>query len=238
MSCKQNVRNHMLEYQTMKHILLVENDVQLARTLTQHLKSKKYFCTICNSISKAISELENFSYDLLLLDRILTDGDGIEVAEFISDFSYQTKVLIISELSHTQERIKGLENGADDYLPKPFSLSELTIKIEKMLNTQKIKKVEELNLGKINIFPDSGEVIVNNKKFHLRKKEILLLACLARYKNQVVSREKIIDIVWSGNYDLPTQSTLDVYIRRIRVTLGKYKCHIKTVRGFGYMGLE
>lgn len=222
----------------MKHILIVENDTTLAQTLANHLKTKKYFCTICDSVENAISELESFSYDLVILDRILSDGDGIEVAEFISDFAYQTKVLILSEMSQVNERIKGLEKGADDYLAKPFSISELTLKIKKLLDTQKIKSYEKLTLGPLTILPETGEVTVQNKKICIRKKEIQLLACLIRYKNQVVSREKIIDIVWGGSYDLPTQSTLDVYVRRLRVNLGEYKEHIKTVRGFGYMASE
>lgn len=222
----------------MKHILIVENDSTLAQTLATHLQTKKYFCTVCDSVETAITELESFSYDLVILDRILSDGDGIVVAEFISDFAYQTKVLILSEMSQIQERIKGLEHGADDYLAKPFSISELALKIKKLLNTQKIRTFEQLTLGPLNIIPETGEISVHNKKIYIRKKEIQLLACLIRYKNQVVSREKIIDIVWAGSYDLPTQSTLDVYIRRIRVSLGEYKNYIKTVRGFGYMASE
>lgn len=222
----------------MKHILIVENNALLATTLLEHLKSKKYFCTICDSIETAIAELERFSYDLIILDRVLDDGDGIEVAEFVSDFNYQTKILILSDLSQTNDRIQGLEKGADDYLAKPFSLTELTIKIHKLLHTQKIKDVEQLTLGDITIVPDTGELCINDKKLLVRKKEIRLLACLIRHKNQVVSREKIIDLVWEGSYELPTQSTLDVYVRRLRITLGKYKSYIKTVRGFGYMAVE
>jgi two-component system, OmpR family, response regulator len=222
----------------MKHILIVENDKTLANTLAQHLKSKNYFCTICDSIEQAIHELENFPFNLIILDRILTDGDGLEIAEFVNDFSYQTKILILSELSHINERVTGLEKGADDYLAKPFSLPELTLKINKLINIQKIKDVESLTLGPLTIIPDSGSLIIKGKTQLIRKKEIQLLACLIRHKNQVVSREKIIDIVWSNSYDLPTQSTLDVYVRRLRITLGKYKSHIKTVRGFGYMALE
>ncbi|MBP7842918.1 response regulator transcription factor [Candidatus Woesebacteria bacterium] len=222
----------------MKHILIVENDIKLAKTLTLHLQSKQFFCITCDSVKTAITELENFSYDLVLLDRILNDGDGIEVAQFLSDFSYQTKILVLSELSQPNDRITGLEKGADDYLPKPFSLTELTIKINKLLSTQKIKSQEQLTLGKLLIHPESGELIINGKTHQVRKKEIQLLTCLIRHKNQVVSRNKIIDIVWSGNYNVPTQSTLDVYVRRLRITLGKYKNSIKTVRGFGYMALE
>lgn len=221
----------------MKQILIVENDTVLVKTLSEHLRRKNFHCVICDSVKKAIYELENFSYDLIILDRILTDGDGIEVAEFITEFSYQTKVLILSELANQKERVMGLEKGADDYLAKPFSLTELSVKVHKLLHTQKIKAIEKLTLANISIVPETGELCMNGKTKQIRKKEIQLLACLIRHKNQVVSREKIIDIVWSGSYDLPTQSTLDVYIRRLRITLGKSKSLIKTVRGFGYMAL-
>jgi len=222
----------------MKNILIVENNNVLAKTLSEHLKNKGYFITITPSVEKAINEIEEYPYDLIILDRILDDGDGIEVAEFVRDFSYQIKVLMLSELCNVKERIKGLENGADDYLAKPFSLSELSIKIKKLLCTQKILDIEKLSLGKIAITPETGELSINGKIVLIRKKEAQLLTCLIRHKNQVISRNKIIDIVWSGNYELPTQSTLDVYIRRIRVKLGKYKSYIKTVRGFGYMAIE
>ena len=213
----------------MKNILIVENNNVLAKTLSEHLKNKGYFITITPSVEKAINEIEEYPYDLIILDRILDDGDGIEVAEFVRDFSYQIKVLMLSELCNVKERIKGLENGADDYLAKPFSLSELSIKIKKLLCTQKILDIEKLSLGKIAITPETGELSINGKIVLIRKKEAQLLTCLIRHKNQVISRNKIIDIVWSGNYELPTQSTLDVYIRRIRVKLGKYKSYIKFI---------
>ena len=222
----------------MKHILLLENDQTLAQLIVKHLQAKNYFVQHVARISSAIKELENFSYDLVILDRVVDDGDGIEVAEFITDFSYQTKVIILSELNKTHERVAGLEKGADDYLCKPFSLTELSIKIQKLLQTQKIKSAEELTLANLKILAESGEVIMGTTPYQRRKKEIQLLSCLVRHKNQVVSREKIIDIVWSGSYEVPTQSTLDVYVRRLRVKLGKYKDLIKTVRGFGYMALE
>jgi len=222
----------------MKNILIVENNKILAQTLSSNLKSIGYFTQICSSVESAINELESYSYDLVILDRVLDDGDGIEVAEFINDFSYQVKVLMLSELSNTKQRIKGLENGADDYIAKPFSLTELNIKVKKLLNTQKIKEVEKLTLGTLSLLPETGELSINGKTQLIRKKESQLLCCLMRHKNQVISRNKIIDIVWSGSYELPTQSTLDVYVRRLRIRLGKYKSYIKTVRGFGYMAIE
>ncbi len=222
----------------MKNILIVENDKTLATTLQKQLEAKNYFCTTASSIEKAISEIESCVYDLVLLDRVLDDGDGIEVSEFISDYSYKTKVLMLSELSKINERIKGLEHGADDYITKPFSFTELLLKVQKLLHTEKVKEREILKLGKLEIIPESGEISLNGKSKTLRKKEAQLLTCLIRHKNQVVSRKRIIDTVWSNTYDLPTQSTLDVYVRRIRINLGIYKSYIKTIRGFGYMATE
>lgn len=174
----------------MKNILVVENNEILASTLKKHLSSKGYFVSSCSSVENAINELEEFSYDLVILDRILDDGDGIEIAEFISDFSFQTKIIILSEVSNINERIKGLEKGADEYLTKPFSLTELTIKIQKLINTQKIKNIEKLSLGKISIIPETGELTMDGQSILIRKRESQLLACLIRYKNQVVSRKK------------------------------------------------
>lgn len=222
----------------MKNILIVENDKTLASTLSNHLKNKGYFTNISSTVDNAVQELENFSYDLVILDRILDDGDGLEVSEFINDFSFQVKVIILSELSEVKDRIKGLEKGADDYLAKPFSLTELSIKVQKLLNTLKTQNIEKLTLGNISIVPETGELVINGKIQLIRKKEAQLLSCLIRHKNQVLSRNKIMDYVWSGCYEMPTQSTLDVYIRRIRVKLGKYNHKIKTVRGFGYMAIE
>lgn len=222
----------------MTNILIVENDATLANTLKTQLESKQFFCVVVDSVQQALTEVEEFVYDIVILDRILNDGDGIEVAQFIADYAYKTKIIILSELTSITERINGLENGADDYLTKPFSVSELLLKINKLQHTEKIKAQETLKLGKIEISPDSGEISLNGKNKVLRKKEAQLLTCLIRHKNQVVSRKRIIDTVWSNTYNLPTESTLDVYVRRIRINLGKYKSYIKTVRGFGYMATE
>jgi DNA-binding response OmpR family regulator len=222
----------------MKTILIAENDNALSSLLKNHLESKNYRCFTVARVDLLFDDLEQNQYDLVILDRMLDDGDSIDALEYLADEAFQTKVLILSQKSATEERIKGLEKGADDYLSKPFSLPELTLKTKKLLSTQKILEKDMLQLGKVVIYPDSGELIIDGVQKTMRKKEMKILACLLRYKNQVVSRDKIIDLVWSGSYNIPTHSTLDVYIRRIRITLGKYKKIIKTVRGFGYMAQE
>ena len=219
----------------MNKILIIENDRTLSKIISEYLKNKSFECDISPTIEKAFKLLENKAYDLLILDRALDDGDGIEVLEFINDFDFKTRVIILSKKSEVFQRINGLEKGADDYLAKPFSISELYLRIKNLLSKEKTREIKSFSLGPITIFPKTGEIILNKITSTMRKKEIQILACLFRYKNHVVSREMIINDVWSGNSEIPTYTTLDVYIRRIRMFLGNERHIIKTVRGFGYM---
>ncbi|MDQ3009032.1 MAG: response regulator transcription factor, partial [bacterium] len=143
--------------------------------------------------------------------------------------------ICISQLRELDHRIKGLEKGADDYIPKPFSPAELWLKISKWLHVQKRKQYQLLNIGPIEFIADTGVLLDRDKQKTLRRREASILACLLRYKNAVVSRDTIIDTVWRMSDEPPTFSTLDVYIRRLRIALGEHHRLIKTVRGFGYM---
>lgn len=219
----------------MSNILIVENDKSLQKMIAEYFRAKNYHCETSETVEDACDKLEAKDYDLIILDRILDDGDGIEVVEYINDFNYKTRVIILSEKSKVDEKIAGLENGADDYLAKPFSISELYLRVKNLLDKQKVKQTKSITIGNVKIFPKSGEVIINEKRLTMRKKEMQILACLFKHKNQVVSRKMIIDDVWSGGADIPTHTTLDVYIRRIRIFLQSEKRLIKTIRGFGYM---
>ena len=217
-----------------QHILIVENDIALAKTIAEHLRGRNYLCSTASSVTSALAEITRFSYDLIILDRVLDDGDGIEIAEYLQDYTSTTKVIVLSSKKAVEERIAGLKQGADDYLCKPFSLVELTLKIQKLLSMQKMHVVDELNLGEITIRPESGEIRLGSLTKTMRKKECAILSCLVRYKNQVVSRNTLISSVWGVGDVVPSHATLDVYIRRIRMFLGEYKDCVQTVRGFGY----
>lgn len=218
----------------MKKILLIEDDSNITQLLNTALSSD-YIVTCVGSIFEAYTVLENTTFDLLLIDRMLPDGDAIEVIQYVHDAMFQTKIIAISQLYQTAEKIKGLELGADDYLPKPFSLGELKLKVKKMLSYDKRKDSHQHYLQDLVFNPESGEVSLGYKISKLRKKESQILNCLFKYKNRVVSRNRLIDEVWSEQEILPTQTTLDVYIRRIRILLGNYGTNIVTKRGFGYM---
>ena len=158
----------------------------------------------------------------------------MELVEYLRDSSFATKILILSELSSTDQRILGLSGGADDYLPKPFSPAELILRVKRLTATVKVFARDSVQFGKLRLYPAEGLLEIEGIKKTLRRRETAILLCLMQHKNQVVSREMLISIVWSGEGNIPCYSTLDVYVRRLRIILGSQSGIIQTVRGFGY----
>lgn len=217
-----------------KNILVVENDQLLCQSLTVHCKKKDYLVTTTPSLSQAYTALENTRFDLAIVDRGLDDGDGIEVVEYLHDCSPNTRILVCSKLGEHMDRVHALSQGADTCISKPFTFSELSLKIERLLSLERKQRTEVLTAGILNLYPQSGTVLINNHRFFLRKRECEVLGCLLQYKNQVVSRDRLISTIWGPIDDTPEYGTLDVYIRRIRMKLKSYGTAIKTVRGYGY----
>jgi len=219
----------------MKSVMIVENDMVLAALLEQMVLNMEYQCSVANTLVDAYYLLERSKPDLILLDRLLPDGDGLELAQHVHDSYFTIRVLCISTLGATKERIHGLEIGIDDYLPKPFSTKELELRLRRLLFSEKVLESGSISISPLlRFFPESGVVVFERTAMQLRKKESAILHCLCRHKNQVVSREQIVAYVWQGQATQPTVSTLDVYIRRIRGKLGKHAKCIQTARGFGY----
>lgn len=222
----------------MKKLLVVEDNQQLQVLLKQSLAGQ-YSVTQAYSLAAAYQNLETTKFELVMIDRVLPDGDGIELIEYLADYSYPTKVLALTTKADVQDRVQGLESGADDYLAKPFNLGELKLRIQKLFNMEKQVVTEKLTLGKLEFDPTTGSIRISDSKLvQLRKRESQILYCLIRYKNQVVTRQMLVDTVWAGEVEYPAISTLDVYVRRLRVILKEYSRHIKTIRGFGYMASD
>lgn len=218
----------------MKKILLIEDDPGLS-TIIKNVLSKDYKVTYCSTLEETYQAVDTTIFDVALIDRMLPDGDALEIIKHLNQTNFQTKIIAISQLYQSVEKIKGLESGADDYLPKPFSLAELKLKVKKTLQYEKRRQSDYFSTGQLQFFPDSGEIRMGAVTGKLRKKESDILACLFRYKNRVVSRNLLVDEVWANHDSIPTQTTLDVYIRRIRILLKEYGSLIITKRGFGYM---
>lgn len=218
----------------MRSILVAEDDLHLSNIIEDSM-SREYSVKCVTSLAQAFEVCEGSIFDLVIVDRMLPDGDALSLIEYLHQTSFQTKILAISRMYQPSEKIRGLEHGADDYLPKPFVLGELKLKVKKMLSYDKRIDVSVYALKELRFFPDSGELQLPDSVVSIRKKESRILECLFKYINRTVSRDTLIQEVWPQADIVPTQTTLDVYIRRIRLLLGSYGHCIVTKRGFGYM---
>ncbi|HEX7017344.1 MAG TPA: response regulator transcription factor [Patescibacteria group bacterium] len=218
----------------MPKILLLEDDSLLARSLVDLLHTATYSVEWVSTLHEAWFQLKKRSFDILILDRHLEDGDGLEVIKYIHERSYQTKMIVLSQKGHVVHRIEGLQAGADEYLAKPFSLTELMLRLEKLNARTKTFKKEEIKIGHHTFYPQQGHLYKSGEYHFLRKRESAVFMCFCVHANQVLSRTQIARWAWPTNETQPTNKSVDTYIKRLRSILGKERDRLETVRGYGY----
>lgn len=228
--------------QTKASILLVEDEEHLHHALKLNLELEHYTVTSAFDGAEALKAIEAEHFDLIIMDVMLPEIDGISVTESIRVHNLEVPILMLSAKSSSADKILGLKKGADDYITKPFNLEELLIRVEKLIsrnkkNNDKDSIQQEFIFGK-NKVDFKAQVAVNfqNQQISLSKKEILLLKLLIENKNEVVTREKILQIVWGYNV-YPTTRTIDNFILNFRKYFEKDSRSpqfIHSVRGVGY----
>jgi two-component system, OmpR family, alkaline phosphatase synthesis response regulator PhoP len=223
-------------------ILLVEDEENLHEALKLNLELEAYFVTSAMNGTQAIKLMQEQYFDVVILDIMLPEIDGIEVLESLRVQNNDTPVLILSAKNNSADRVLGLKKGADDYLAKPFNLEELLLRVQKLI--EKNKKMHEketvaeiYQLGKCSIDFKAQEAITKSgEKIQLSKKEAMLLKLLIENKNEVVPREKILQTVWGYNV-YPTTRTIDNFILSFRKYFEEDSRNPKffhSVRGVGY----
>lgn len=227
-------------------ILLVEDEENLQEALKLNLELEGYEVTCANNGAIALKKVEEEYYDLILLDVMLPEVNGFDVCETIRLNNIDTPVLMLSARSGSADRVAGLKRGADDYLTKPFNLEELLLRVEKLIEKNR-KLNEKTTLGDHysfggNTIDFKAQTAVNSsgESISLSKKEIMLLKLMIEYKNEVVSREKILQAVW-GYQVFPTTRTIDNFILNFRKYFEKdprEPRHFHSVRGVGYKFAE
>lgn len=202
-------------------ILLVEDEENLQEALKLNLELEGYTVTCSDDGADALEQVKKEHFDLIILDIMLPEVDGITVCETIRLEDSQIPILMLSARSDSSDRVLGLKKGADDYLTKPFNLEELLLRVKKLL-------LKGEQLASTHALPDEyrfGKNVVNfrslqcvgknGKEFSLTKKEAMLLKLLIENKNEVVTREKILQTVWGYNV-YPTTRTIDNFILNFR----------------------
>lgn len=218
-------------------ILLVEDDDRIARFILKGLKEKAYAIDHVSDGDSAIYQAEVSDYDLIILDIMLPGKDGFEVCGHLRDHGYNTPVLMLTARDAVEDRITGLDIGADDYLTKPFEFGELLARIRALLRRPKGEMVPSLiTVGQLQIDTRGQVASVDGKAIDLTTKEYALLEFFARNADRVVGREEISEHVWNENFD-PFSNLIEVYINRLRQKLRNRMDNpvLKTRRGAGYV---
>ena len=227
-------------------ILLVEDEENLHEALKLNLELEGYEVTSAFDGSKALQAVQEEHFDLIILDLMLPEVDGITVIETIRLQNIEVPVLILSARNNSADKVLGLKKGADDYLTKPFNLEELLLRIEKLV--EKNKKMhgrpataDVYQFGKNTIdFKAQEAKISTGERIQLSKKETMLLRLLIENKNEVVTREKILQTVWGYNV-YPTTRTIDNFILSFRKYFeedSRNPKYFHSVRGVGYKYTE
>jgi len=223
-------------------ILLVEDEENLHEALKLNLELEGYDVTSAFDGAAALKAVETEYFDLIILDVMLPEMDGISVAESIRIGNNEVPILILSAKNSSADRVLGLKKGADDYLTKPFNLEELLLRVLKLINKNK-KLQDKSSVGNSYTFGNNlidfkaqEATTRSNGKIQLSKKETMLLKLLIENKNEVVPREKILQAVWGYNV-YPTTRTIDNFILNFRKYFeedSRNPKYFHSVRGVGY----
>jgi DNA-binding response OmpR family regulator len=218
-------------------VLLVEDEPQLVKEIKDFLRSENYVCDVAQKVKDASENLATNPYDFILLDLGLPDGDGLELLTEIRKFQEMASVIILTARSEIDDKVKGLQMGADDYLSKPFSLLELKARMHAILRRKSGLKNSEISIDGFLIDFSAKAVSYLGQEIKLTSKEFILLQFLVLNKNRVLNRFQLSEHLWGDHLDDAYQSNyIDVHIKNIRKKLGTYASTewIETVRGLGY----
>jgi DNA-binding response OmpR family regulator len=217
-------------------LLIVEDDSVAAELLAKGFRENAYAVDVAPDGLAALQRALVYEYDLVVLDVLLPGIDGLEVCRRLRKRGVAVPVIMLTARGGVEERVAGLDAGADDYLPKPFHFSELLARVRALLRRGPVLGPTVQKVGDLSIDTRTRRVERNGKPIELTAKEYTLLAYMTRHQGQVVSRTDISEHVWDEHFD-PTSNVIDVYVQRLRRKIddGHAQRLIHTRRGAGYV---
>lgn len=217
-------------------ILIIEDDQGMQEVISQSLIKARYVVETASTLDEARSKLLLYEYDCVLLDIMLPDGNGLSLLKELADKKINRNVIILSARDSVDDKIEGLELGADDYLPKPFHLAELHARIRSLMRRRRDGE-HTICLGNIELNPDQFSVKVGGKTLDVSRKEFDILHYLISRPDRVVSKETLAEAVW-GDYIDQSDNFDFIYAHmknlRKRLKAASADIELKTVYGFGY----
>ena len=220
------------------HILVVEDELLTRRTLEELLRREGFSVTTSGTVAEALAEVNRRAYDLILLDLVLPDGDGLECCARIRQ-RHRMPIVILSTKRQLGDRVAGLDHGADDYIVKPFEPEEIVARVRAQLRRAQQLSREDgavIHAGRLTIDVALQDALVDGRPAGLTQKEFQLLHLLAARAGKAVSRDFLVEQLWAAD-ELASDKNVAVYIRRIRQKIEKDPEApeiLLTVRGYGY----
>lgn len=218
-------------------ILVIEDEHLIANSLKKGLEQEKYTVDVAYDGLEGYDLASSGDYDLILLDLMLPNLDGLTICKKLRQENNHVPILMLTAKSQLEDKITGLNCGADDYLTKPFAFEELLARIRALSRRPQKTNGKILTVGDLSLDTITYEVKRGNKNIQLSSKEYSLLECLIRHSNQILNKDQLIQYVWSYESDI-LPNTVEVYIRNLRqkidIPFKNKPPLIKTIRGFGY----
>ena len=218
-------------------ILIVEDDNDLREITTHSLEKERYVVSQAPDYRTALQKIEDYDYDCILLDIMLPDGNGLDLLAELHALGKHTNVIILSAKDSLEDKVNGLDLGADEYLPKPFHLAELHARIKSLFRRKLREGERKLQVGNVELFPDDFRVMVQGKEIELNRKEYDILNYFMSRPGRLVNKNTLAESVWGDHIDqVDNFDFIYAQIKNLRKRLKDAGAtpELKSVYGFGY----
>lgn len=218
-------------------ILVIEDEPSLNKNIVDYLSNRQYLCESVFTYAAAVEKIDCYEYDCIILDIMLPDGNGLRLLEYLKADKKKDGVIIISARNELEDKIKGIESGADDYLTKPFHLPELGVRIAAILRRRNMDGNNQVVFEEIIVDVQGKTVLINGRPLILTRKEYQLLLYFIINKNRVLSKNAIAEHLWGDDMDMEdNHDFLYTHIKNLRRKLEKAGTgnYIQSVYGMGY----
>ena len=218
-------------------VLIIEDEKLLSESIVNYLTNSGMTCSSAYTVKEAIEKLNEVNYDCIVVDIGLPDGSGIDLIKHIKRKKLESGLIIISAKNSLEDKIEGLDTGADDFLTKPFHLSELNARINALIRRRKFSGKNTLEYNEISIDLETKTVLVNANKVSLTKKEFELLVYFISNAGKIITKDAIAYSLWKNNADMAVSSEIIyTHLKNLRKKLIEHgaKDHVEAIYGVGY----
>ncbi|MDD4847864.1 MAG: response regulator transcription factor [Bacteroidales bacterium] len=218
-------------------ILIIEDDPSLREVMQKSLEKERFIVETASDFMIGLDKICLYSYDCILLDIMLPGGNGLQLLEELKKMHKQECVIIISAKDSIEDKVLGLNLGADDYLPKPFHLAELHARVKSVIRRNNHQGELHITLGNVKILPDKNQVFVGEKMLELGRKEFDILNYFITHSNHLINKDTLAEAVWGDNIDqADNYDFIYAQIKNLRKKLKEAHAsvEVRAIYGFGY----